>query len=88
MHSNAILTSVPEVDLGLQARLENIEATEKAKRALMQRPIPNLRPHPEPSTLDEARRQVQYGPPPSQAPRKERATDDQVYKRFRRRIMR
>lgn len=38
--TTALLTSVPEVELGLHARLQNIEATEKAKRELMQ-----YRPH-------------------------------------------
>jgi len=84
----ALLTSVPEVDLGLQPRLENIEATEKAKRALMQHPIPTPPPDTEPSTLDEARKQVLQGPKPPQAARKERASDDRVYKRFRQRIQR
>lgn len=33
--SSAMLTSIPEVDLGIDSRLKNIEATENAKRRLM-----------------------------------------------------
>ena len=88
LHNDALLTSVPEVDLGVQPRLDNIEATEKAKRALMQRTIPNPLPESEPGTLDEARRKAQYGPPTSHAPRRERPSDDRVYKRFRQRTQR
>lgn len=35
--STAMLTAIPEVDLGIDNRLKNIEETEKAKRALFER---------------------------------------------------
>lgn len=33
--SSAMLSGIPEVELGMEARLRNIEATEKAKRAML-----------------------------------------------------
>lgn len=35
--STAMLTAIPEVDLGIDNRLKNIEETEKAKRALFEK---------------------------------------------------
>lgn len=34
--SLGMLTTIPEVDLGMEARLKNIEETERAKKAMMQ----------------------------------------------------
>jgi len=36
MLSNQMLNGIPEVDLGIDAKIKNIEATEEAKRKLVQ----------------------------------------------------
>lgn len=36
MLSNQMLSGIPEVDLGIDAKIKNIEATEEAKQKLLQ----------------------------------------------------
>lgn len=85
--SAAMLSSVPEVDLGVDARLQNIEATEKAKRELYEKR----------QALDvgedDAYTPVRFagahashaGQAHGSSRRREYATDDRVVQRFRKR---
>lgn len=85
--SAAMLSSVPEVDLGVDARLQNIEATEKAKRELYEK-----RRAPEVSD-DDTYTPVRFAgahtshanPTHGSSRRREYATDERVVQRFRKR---
>ncbi|WFD40823.1 uncharacterized protein MJAP1_003812 [Malassezia japonica] len=92
--SAAMLSKVPEIDLGISARLQNIEATEKAKRELYEKRqifranarTPSARD--EAALLRDARREA-HGEPipprPEPRPRHEQASDDRVLGRFKKR---
>jgi len=108
--SLAMLTAIPEVDLGMDARLKNIEETEKAKRvaaeerdrqqAIRLNPDeahlvatrfynPHLQHQSEAQMLRNAKLEAMGKPPVEPKPRQDRpqrATDEIVMERFRKRM--
>jgi len=100
--STAMLTAIPEVDLGIDHRLKNIEDTEKAKRELFDQRQNRPYDNPEDRTFAAERfynptRRADNSPPPQEVPieRKqpvkrgtELATDDAVAERFKKRMRR
>ncbi|EIW69362.1 hypothetical protein TREMEDRAFT_17281, partial [Tremella mesenterica DSM 1558] len=96
-NSMGMLTTIPEVDLGMENRLRNIEATEKAKREMLESRKAESAPFKkkaEDEDFSSARCEIIYlllylsfselfiKP---DRPRHEQATDDQVYERFKKR---
>jgi len=86
--STQMLTAIPEVDLGMDVRLQNIEATERAKRALSE--------NQQAGTMQ--RHQSEYNAPSrfslpkaaqgdsrSRSDKRHRASDDAVMERFKKR---
>ncbi|KAJ2960706.1 hypothetical protein NQZ79_g3907 [Umbelopsis isabellina] len=87
--STQMLTAIPEVDLGMDARLQNIEATERAKRSLSE--------NQQNGTKDNSR--SEYNAPSrfslpkqgrkdnkSRSDKRQTATDDAVMERFKKRM--
>ncbi|CAG8440325.1 14293_t:CDS:2, partial [Dentiscutata heterogama] len=98
--STTMLTAIPEVDLGIDVRLKNIEETEKAKRKLLEQR--HQKPKEEDDTFEgsnfsatnrcsdhERNQQEQLNQPHYKAgQRREMATDDIVAERFKKRLRR
>ncbi|KAL0075007.1 hepatocellular carcinoma-associated antigen 59-domain-containing protein [Phycomyces blakesleeanus] len=87
--STQMLTAIPEVDLGIDARLKNIEDTERAKRKLMDeqegdRAKPPSKREPRvPANFEKQIRHVQSKP---RMDRRQMATDEAVAERFKKRM--
>ncbi|KAJ9475978.1 hypothetical protein PHBOTO_006042 [Pseudozyma hubeiensis] len=82
--SSQMLTSVPEVDLGIDTRMNNIQQTEAAKRKLAESQRGSTR---DDSDLAYAQARFQHAKPRNEAggDRRQMATDQVVLDRFRKR---
>jgi hypothetical protein len=102
-NSMGMLTSIPEVDLGMENRLRNIEATERAKREMEQRKEVKRRPEDEDFAAARYHRPTlriasdiyavddaqreAAGLQPPAHKQTETATDAEVYDRFKKRCV-
>ncbi|CAG8643620.1 15119_t:CDS:2 [Funneliformis caledonium] len=77
--STTMLTAIPEVDLGIDVRLKNIEETEKAKRKMLEQR------HQKPKDEKDTQNQTSAN---KNGQRREMATDDLVAERFKKRLRR
>ncbi|CAG8626388.1 14186_t:CDS:2 [Funneliformis mosseae] len=95
--STTMLTAIPEVDLGIDVRLKNIEETEKAKRKMLEQR--HQKPKDEKDTFEGSNFSATnrfYRTRPTQnqtsanknGQRREMATDDLVAERFKKRLRR
>ncbi|KAI9024365.1 hepatocellular carcinoma-associated antigen 59-domain-containing protein [Phycomyces nitens] len=87
--STQMLTAIPEVDLGIDARLKNIEDTERAKRKLMDEQEgentkpPKKREPQVPANFEKQIRPIETKP---RMDRRQMATDEAVAERFKKRM--
>ncbi|CAM0138055.1 hypothetical protein VKS41_001277 [Umbelopsis sp. WA50703] len=87
--STQMLTAIPEVDLGMDARLQNIEATERAKRSLSESQQSVKKNHgqteynaPSRFSLPKQTRDDNH----ARSDKRQTATDDVVMERFKKRM--
>ncbi|KAG2176201.1 hypothetical protein INT43_005435 [Umbelopsis isabellina] len=87
--STQMLTAIPEVDLGMDARLQNIEATERAKRSLSE----NQQSGKKDNSRSEYNAPSRFSLPKQprednkfRSDKRQTATDDAVMERFKKRM--